>query len=574
MLEHHKHDGTSLALHRQYVYGLDYIDEVVAYYDSADTPTDPHFILQDVNYNVVGITDSAGDLVEQYSYHPYGQYSAAETVTAGTPTSIDLSTGLGSLRVSKGHQGLWRDPETGLYFTPGRYYDPILGRWLQRDPNQTAMLINSAMASNGQTMAVLASLSATGQYNDGLSLYGYLRNNPFNGVDPAGSMTLTELASTMGIQGVVGGVVNGFVAKMAGGSFLKGFVSGAVGGALGGGAGFAFTAGRAGFMASVVAGGFAEGFVEGTVSTYVNEGDLRAALADGLAGALVGAATGGIVHAGGKALDAFRAFRAAKGAQAAPFTGACFVAGTLVVMADGSHLPIEDVRTGDQVRCAGAESFPGATVCDVQATHTSSVSEIIELTVDDLDQALRVSPEHPLWIENVGWTRAGAVAEGQSLVTSAGQATCVECTRVAKQPTEVFNITVDGSHTYFVTRSALLVHNKPMQVAPLGASVDDFVDLASPERRIHILDGDATSGGHRWPGKLKKDGTRKTPFPENWSDDKIMHYVSDIATDPKLEWCPQPGWKNRYRIWGTRDGVRIRVVVEQPGIGIVTAFPD
>jgi len=99
---------------------------------------------------------------------------------------------------------------------------------------------------------------------------------------------------------------------------------------------------------------------------------------------------------------------------------------------------------------------------------------------------------------------------------------------------------------------------------------DEFVDLASPRARKHILDGDGpNSGGHRWPGK-----PGKTPFPRDWDDDKIMHYVSDIATDPSLEWVPQPNWPGRFRIWDTREGVRIRVVVEQPGEGIITAFPD
>ena len=44
---------------------------------------------------------------------------------------------------------------------------------------------------------------------------------------------------------------------------------------------------------------------------------------------------------------------------------------------------------------------------------------------------------------------------------------------------------------------------------------EDLVDLASPDRRVNILDG--------------------------WSDDQIMHYVSDIATDPRLRWNQQTG---------------------------------
>lgn len=38
-----------------------------------------HFIFQDSNYNVVGVTDSAGALEQQYTYKPYGDRATAET---------------------------------------------------------------------------------------------------------------------------------------------------------------------------------------------------------------------------------------------------------------------------------------------------------------------------------------------------------------------------------------------------------------------------------------------------------------------------------------------------------------
>jgi hypothetical protein len=104
------------------------------------------------------------------------------------------------------------------------------------------------------------------------------------------------------------------------------------------------------------------------------------------------------------------------------------------------------------------------------------------------------------------------------------------------------------------------------------------VDLASPQRRTHILDGDATGGGHRWPGL-----PGKTPFPQSWSDDQIMHNVSDVATDPTLteNWTKgapgsdytRAGDPSRYNVIGQRDGVDIKVVVEPAGEGIITGHP-
>ena len=77
----------------------------------------------------------------------------------------------------------------------------------------------------------------------------------------------------------------------------------------------------------------------------------------------------------------------------------------------------------------------------------------------------------------------------------------------------------------------------PAQVLEgLSPRAGEYVNLASPERTTHILDGDATGGGHLWPGKPDK-----TPFPQSWSRDRIMHEVSDIATDPVQIWVQQTG---------------------------------
>jgi len=65
----------------------------------------------------------------------------------------------------------------------------------------------------------------------------------------------------------------------------------------------------------------------------------------------------------------------------------------------------------------------------------------------------------------------------------------------------------------------------------------------------------------------------KTAFPEGWSGQRIMHEVSDIATDTAAVRSVQSN--GRILVTGTRDGVIINVVLEpaSKGGGIVTAFP-
>ena len=206
LLEHHKHNGTSLALYRQYVYGLDYIDEVVAYYDSDQTAAAPHFILQDVNYNVVATTDHEGHLEQQYNYKPYGERLAAERIESdGTITDILGTPSL--IATTKGHQGLDHMPEIDAINNRTRILKPKLGRYMQEDPNQTSLVLFDVMLTNAQNAVASASLSAGTQYSDGLSLYGYLGSNPFNGRDPSGlfgnvkvGRMMTEVLGATGIS--------------------------------------------------------------------------------------------------------------------------------------------------------------------------------------------------------------------------------------------------------------------------------------------------------------------------------------------------------------------------------------
>ncbi|MWV31336.1 EndoU domain-containing protein [Rathayibacter iranicus] len=120
--------------------------------------------------------------------------------------------------------------------------------------------------------------------------------------------------------------------------------------------------------------------------------------------------------------------------------------------------------------------------------------------------------------------------------------------------------------------------NEPLNaVTPVP---DDYVNLASPERTRHILDGEpgTNGGGHRFPG-----GKGKSLFPREWSDEKIMHEISDVATDPSLTWTEKEippsmlsrmdEYQPRFDVIGERDGVRMKVIIAPSGEGIITGYP-
>jgi Bacterial EndoU nuclease len=90
----------------------------------------------------------------------------------------------------------------------------------------------------------------------------------------------------------------------------------------------------------------------------------------------------------------------------------------------------------------------------------------------------------------------------------------------------------------------------------------------SPERRAHILDGDADgSGGHRHgtgnPGK--------TEFPASWKDEKIVDVLMDVARRPDHPPRLQE-WNDRWVARGTRDDVEVAVVIARDG-RIWSAWP-
>ncbi len=78
----------------------------------------------------------------------------------------------------------------------------------------------------------------------------------------------------------------------------------------------------------------------------------------------------------------------------------------------------------------------------------------------------------------------------------------------------------------------------------------------TPDRLEHILDGDATGGGHR--SGTGKPG--KTEFPATWSDDKIIENILSTARSPDSAALQDNG---RWKVEGVRDEVTLDVIITQ-----------
>jgi RHS repeat-associated protein len=99
--------------------------------DFGDGPTRVTYAQHDANYDVTSIADDSGDVLERFTYSPYGVF----TVLSNTWSSeID---GYSWIYFYQG--GRW-DTYSGTYYFGNRDYDPITGTWREEDPLGTMLL--------------------------------------------------------------------------------------------------------------------------------------------------------------------------------------------------------------------------------------------------------------------------------------------------------------------------------------------------------------------------------------------------------------------------------------------------
>ncbi|MEW2417876.1 ricin-type beta-trefoil lectin domain protein [Streptomyces sp. NPDC046866] len=145
-----------------------------------------------------------------------------------------------------------------------------------------------------------------------------------------------------------------------------------------------------------------------------------------------------------------------------------FAPGALVLMADGSSRPIEDLEPGDKV--VATDPATGETVAkDVTATiQGEGTKHLVELTINANEDTgssntITATDNHPFWVADLAkWVDATDLQPGQWLRTSVG--TLVQITAVKRHTSQhatVHNLTVADLHTYYVLAGAtpVLVHN-------------------------------------------------------------------------------------------------------------------
>jgi RHS repeat-associated protein len=155
--------GNEGTVNTQYVYSRVYLDAIVL----RDRDTDANgsldqrtYATQDAHFNVTGLVNSGGTVVQRYVYDSYGQFSVDDASWSGTTEGYAWN---------RNHQGLEYNAATGWYMNRNRTYSGTMMRFGQQDPMG---------------------------YIDGLNDFQALRDNPIGRLDPLGlaSHTLSDTA--------------------------------------------------------------------------------------------------------------------------------------------------------------------------------------------------------------------------------------------------------------------------------------------------------------------------------------------------------------------------------------------
>jgi hypothetical protein len=187
------------------------VDELIVQIDPRDTGPGvvsafggkPWWALSDAQGDVIALLHKASvsataEVAAQWTYSPYGevltyeQFHPHPVVVFGHKSlvvdrldsqSVAWDTDLGTLsetqRLIPG--------ATLIAYARNRTYLPVLGRWLQQDPNASGQAASSGVLAHGASPErIFGSVELRERLRDGPSLFGYVSQNPITKGDPTG----------------------------------------------------------------------------------------------------------------------------------------------------------------------------------------------------------------------------------------------------------------------------------------------------------------------------------------------------------------------------------------------------
>ena len=378
-----------------------------------------YFYIRNVQNDVIGLHDSEGKVVVNYSYDTWGNI-------------VSIS---GSLKDSVGKKNPYRyrgyryDEETGMYYLQSRYYNGSWGRFVNCDD-------------------IGGKIGELGTHN----AFKYCFNNPVNMSDESGqwpkwikkaAKKAAKVAAKVAVTAVV--VTAIVVAAPAVACAVGTGVALAIGASAATATAIAAVTATACYVTAAAVGAFginrayqaATG--KNVIKNTVFRGNQKAYnRAEGIVNSV-----GGLIIAGSTVVGP---------------GSVCFVAGTMISTEKG-NVPIEKIKVGDLVYSENPETGEKGLKRVVQ-TFENETDELVHIKVNG--EEIVTTPEHPFYVPRQGWTEAIKLRAGDILVLVNGKEVVVEKVQheILETPIKVYNFEVEDYHTYYVSNSGVLVHNQ------------------------------------------------------------------------------------------------------------------
>jgi RHS repeat-associated protein len=377
------------AVVRQYPYGRQRISENQV----VDNSWTVSIYGYDGGGSVRQLTNAAGAVTDAYEYDAFGNLISSD----GTTPNVYL------------YRGERYDTDLGLYYLRARWYNPVTGRFMTRDPYE-------------------------GSIYDPASLhrYNYSRANPANFIDPSGRAATSDYIF-LGLNALAEAT--------------------------------AVTAAGEAISCSYFALASAVDLVGQHVGQDIDQLGLlwQGCMAKitvkqhlvGIGTNLLGIGVGRAISKGiGWLLE-----DAELGLQPCAL---CFAAGT-PVQTDHGSVSIESIKVGDKVWARDTKTGKNE-LRAVTAVAPQHRDKLVELRIAGENHVLRATPVHPFWArrtsgEAAHWINAGNLLAGEQLETEDGRWVEVQAVAPLQGLTVAYNFTVEQDHDYFVGDEGLLVHN-------------------------------------------------------------------------------------------------------------------
>jgi hypothetical protein len=157
---------------------------------------------------------------------------------------------------------------------------------------------------------------------------------------------------------------------------------------------------------------------------------------------------------------------------------------TPVTLADGSQVPIASVEEGDRVLAWHEAS---GTTGSYPVTHVWLHEDPVTGWVEIDGGPINTTPNHPFFTVERGWVEAAELRLGDHVPSASGGSGLVTSITWDHAPAQMYDLTVDVAHTFFVGDAGWLVHNCGPSSRALAANMESAGSPRSAGSAAHHI---------------------------------------------------------------------------------------